>query len=245
MTNTGLGHSISVDLRREGYRACGAFAWVQTEQFGVAVERAAEFLHPEELEVFRGLKVEKRQTSYLLGRYTAKTALGMCVGPGFTASRALVASGIFNQPVVQCHASRPMGVSISHCDHLVCSLAYPEEHPMAIDVEEIDEARTKVMMTQIGHDEWRKAQSVCASSDLAATVIWTAKEALSKALRCGMTCPYEFLEISELEMRSDVYMGHFKNFGQYGFCSWRRRNFVVTIVLPKRTEMEFSFPDSL
>ena len=116
---------------------------------------------------------------------------------------------------------------------------------MAVDLEEIDEARTKVMMTQVGRDEGDLARSVCASIDLGATVVWTAKEALSKALRCGMTCPYELLEICGLEACDGIYIGRFKNFGQYKFQSWQARNAVVTIVLPKRTEMEFSLPDTL
>lgn len=239
------GHVISLELRREGYHAGGSFAWVQTAEFGPIAERAGEFLHSDELDIFRGLKVERRRASYLLGRYAAKSALGKCLGPGFEPSRTLIASGIFNQPVVQSQAWRPLGVSISHSDRRVCSLAYPEEHPMAIDLEEIDEARTKVMMTQVGRDEGALAQSVCASLDLAATLVWTAKEALSKALRCGMTCPYELLEICGLEARDGIYIGRFKNFGQYKFQSWRRQNTVVTILLPKRTELELAFPDTL
>ncbi len=116
---------------------------------------------------------------------------------------------------------------------------------MAIDVEDIDENRTKAMLTQIGRAEGDLARSVCASADLAATVVWTAKEALSKALRCGMTCPYELLEICGLEAGDGVYVGCFKNFGQYKFQSWRRQNNVVTIVLPKKTEMEPSLPPIL
>lgn len=245
MTGIFPGHSVSVKLRRDGYEGEGSLAWIQTRQFASIAEQASEFLHPDELDIFSAFKAERRQISYLLGRYTAKSALGKCIGPGFEASRTVIVSGIFNQPVVQCHALRPLGVSISHSDRLVCSLAYPEEHPMAIDVEEIDEARTKVMLTQIGSDERALAQSVCPSIDIAATVVWTAKEALSKALRCGMTCPYELLEICGLEVCEGGYTGRFKNFGQYKFQSWRRCDSVITIVLPKKTEMDFLFPDSL
>jgi 4'-phosphopantetheinyl transferase len=240
-----LGHSTSVILRREDYEASASLAWTQTHQFESMAKRASEFLHREELEIFRALKVERRQISYLLGRYTAKSALQKCVGSDFEPTLVPIVSGIFNQPVVHGVTARPLGVSISHSDRLVCSLAYPEEHPMAIDVEEIDEARTKVMMTQIGQDEAALAQSVCESPDVAATVVWTAKEALSKALRCGMTCPYELLEICKLEVGDGFYTGRFRNFGQYKFQSWRMAQSVVTIVLPKRTEMVFSFPDSL
>ncbi len=240
------GHSISVTLRREGYRALASFAWVQTAQFGALAGRAGEFLHAEELETFSRAKSRKAPNQgYLLGRFTAKSALGICAGPGFDPTAAVILSGIFSQPVVHCRVPRPLGVSISHSDSLVCSLAYPEEHPMAIDVEDIDEDRTKVMLTQVGRAEGDLARSVCASADLAATVVWTAKEALSKALRCGMTCPYELFEICGLEAVNSVYVGRFKNFGQYKFQSWRRGNAVVTIVLPKKTEMEPSLPDVL
>lgn len=245
MTGIFPGLSVTVKLRREGYEACASLAYVHTHQFKAIAEWAGEFLHPEEMEIFRALKAERRQISYLLGRYTAKSALDKCIGLDFEPTKALIVSGIFNQPVVQCQTLRPLGVSISHSDRLVCSLAYPEEHPMAIDVEEIDEARTKVMLTQIGSGESALAQSVCPSIDTAATVVWTAKEALSKALRCGMTCPYELLEICGLEKCEWGYTGRFKNFGQYKFQSWRRRDSVITIVLPKKTEMDFSFPDSL
>ncbi|MEY4484857.1 MAG: hypothetical protein RL693_2309, partial [Verrucomicrobiota bacterium] len=183
--------------------------------------------------------------SYLLGRYTAKSALDKCIGPEFEPFRALIKSGVFCQPVVHCHVLSPLGVSISHSDRLVCSLAYPEEHPMAIDVEEIDEARTKVMLTQIGEVEGILAKAVCPSINVAATVVWTAKEALSKALRCGMTCPYELLEVCEVEACDGNYTGRFKNFGQYKFQSMRRGDSIITIVLPKKTEMLFSFPDTL
>jgi len=240
-----LGQAILVGLRREGYRESGAFAWVRTTQFAAIAGRAGEFLHPEELAILRGFKAERRQASYLLGRYTGKSALGICVGPDFQPAQTVIAAGIFGQPVVQGQAWRPWGVSISHTDHLVCGLAFPEAHPMAIDVEEIDEARTKVMLTQIGGEERDHVQSVCGSIDLAATVVWTAKEALSKALRCGMTCPYELLEVSGLEERNGTFLGRFKNFGQYQYQSWRRGKTVVTIVLPKKTELEFLFPASL
>lgn len=245
MAGAFLGQSISVELRRENYRACGAFAWVPTADFKAIAQRAHEFLHPEELDLFQGLKIERRQASYLLGRYAAKSALGKCAGLGFEASRTLVATGIFSQPVVHCRAPSPMGVSISHSDRLVCGLAYPEEHPMAVDVEEVDEARTRVMLTQIGREEGELARAVCPSADIAATVLWTAKEALSKALRCGMTCPYELLEVRGLEVRDGGHGGWFRNFGQYRFQSWRRGSAVITIVLPKKTEMACTLPDPL
>ena len=116
---------------------------------------------------------------------------------------------------------------------------------MALDLEEIDVGRTRVMLTQIGATEAERAAAVCPSTELAAAVVWTAKEALSKALRCGMTCPFELLETCELEECDGAYTGRFRNFGQYKFVSWRRERSVLTFVLPKKTELGISLPDPL
>lgn len=237
-----LEQSTIITLKREGFTGRAALAWVRLSEFGIIAAQTGDFLHIEEKEVFEALQIERRRVSYLLGRFTAKSALAKCLGTEFQKSAVAIASGIFNQPVIQYNSFRPRAVSISHSNRLACSLAFPESHPMAIDVEEADEDRTKIMKTQILPGELNLAESKCVSKDLAATLVWTAKEALSKALRCGMTCPYELLEISDLEVKDDIRVGHFKNFGQYKFMSWHVKNTVVTMVLPRRTTIDFVFP---
>lgn len=244
-TSLSWGNALPAELRREAYFASGGVAWIRTAEFSALSDYAGEFLHTEELATFGALKMERRRASYLLGRYTAKRALETCCGARFPASEIQIASGVFNQPVVHYSGSRPYGVSISHSERVVCSVAYPEEHPMAIDVEELDASRTHVMLTQMGEAEIEQARSVCGSPDLAATVVWSAKEAVSKALRCGMTCPFEVLETCGMDAHAGGYVGYFKNFAQYKFQSWSRGTSVVTMVLPKKTELGLSFPDTL
>jgi 4'-phosphopantetheinyl transferase EntD len=239
------GRTIALDLRRENYRASGALAWARTAEFAPVAARADEFLHAEEREAYAALKVDRRRASYLLGRFTAKSALAKCAGAGFRPTQTVIVAGIFSQPVVHGQAARTLGVSISHCDCLVGSVAFPEEHPMAIDVETIDPARTKVMLTQIRPEENELARARCGSPDLAATLVWSAKEALSKALRCGMTCPFELLEICELEACDGGWTGRFRNFAQYKFQTCQRGDTAITIVLPKKTELGGALPDSL
>ncbi|HVU24781.1 MAG TPA: 4'-phosphopantetheinyl transferase superfamily protein [Opitutus sp.] len=233
---------VAVDLRRDGYQGRGALAWIGTAEFAAVAGRADEFLHPEERAVFAGFKVDRRRMSYLLGRVAAKTALGACVGRGFDPTQCLVAPGVFSQPMVRYSAAPGLDISISHSDRVACALAFPGEHPMAVDLEEVDAARTKVMLTQIRPAEDELARARCPSVDVAATVLWTAKEALSKALRCGMTCPYELLEVAAVEARDDVLTGTFRNFGQYKFEARVRGSSVLTVVLPKKTAMVLPLP---
>lgn len=236
--------AVSIELIREDYRASAALAWVATGDFARVEETAETFLHPAERECFRAYRFEKRRASYLLGRYAAKAALRALTGGGFSASAVEIASGVFGQPVVRGEGGRGLQVSISHSDRLVCGLAFPEEHPMAVDAEEIDAKRTPVMLTQIGSQERDAAVAVCGDIDVAATVIWAAKEALSKSLRCGMTCPYELLETAAFQTREDGFGGLFRNFGQYRFHAWRRKSSVVAVVLPKKTQLQVALPDS-
>ena len=65
-----------------------------------------------------------------------------------------------------------------------------------------------------------------------------AKEALSKVVRCGMMNPFEGYAICELEQTESCFLGKFRNFGQYRFQSWVLDSFVLTIVLPKKTQMK-------
>jgi 4'-phosphopantetheinyl transferase EntD len=238
-------HAVLLELRREGYEASGSLAWISTDRFREMVERAPDFLHPQELETLGRLKIERRQTSYLLGRLTAKAALAACSTLGFVATKTLISSGVFSQPVVRGPSQDAIGVSISHSDKLVCSIAYPEEHPMAVDVEEVDAARADVMMTQIGAAEADLARAICRDQIEAATMVWTAKEALSKALRCGMTCPYKLLEVCDLEAANSYYAGRFRNFGQYKFQAWRRGSSILCVVLPFKTRLGVVIPDPL
>src|SRR5262245_32529991 len=118
--------AIPLRLLREGYEAGGSLAWVTTDRFAEIVKVASDFLHLQELATFGSLKIERRQTSYLLGRLTAKAALAACSAPEFEAAKTLIATGVFNQPVVHSQAQEALSVSISHSDRLVCSIAFPE-----------------------------------------------------------------------------------------------------------------------
>lgn len=65
------------------------------------------------------------------------------------------------------------------------------------------------------------------------TILWTAKEALSKVLKTGLTMDMKLFEINQLEER-DIYRGSFTIFTQYQFLSFIIEDTVFTIVTPKK-----------
>ncbi|NKB23917.1 MAG: 4'-phosphopantetheinyl transferase superfamily protein [Kiritimatiellae bacterium] len=231
-------NSTPIFLTREQGTYQAFFAWTDGQSYSDLLDTKKLFLHPHELTYFESLKFEKRQRDYLHGRYAAKCALSQILKESQLAKIGLVA-GVFNQPIVQYKTLEAIGVSISHSDDMACALAYPEIHPLTIDIEKIDPKKTKTIKTQLVPHEIKNL-ALQADKSIQSTLLWTAKEALSKALKCGMMCPFELFETKNVDMYNGCYRGEFKNFGQYKFNAWIWNDFVICIALPKKTEMKFA-----
>ena len=195
----------------------------------------ASFLHPVETAYFSTLKFDLRQRSYLLGRYCAKQALA-----GYTGISTLhhfnIDRGIFEQPIVSCPCAEKIQVSISHSNQTAIALAFPEAHPMGIDLERIQDRYLAVIQSQLTAKELELFHS---SSDpnLLSTVLWTAKEALSKVLRTGLMGSFEALAIQHLGRQENNWISEFQHFAQYQAFSFLLGDFICSIVLPKRTKL--------
>ncbi|MBV8338075.1 MAG: 4'-phosphopantetheinyl transferase superfamily protein, partial [Alphaproteobacteria bacterium] len=197
---------------------------------------ATTFLTASELAYWQSLAFPGRRLSYLLGRDAAKQAVAALTG--ITDPRTFeVAAGVFHQPVVRGASFHPIGVSITHCNTVACAVAFPDEHPMAIDVEPVDAHRAAVMERELAACEIRALEAIGCGAIVARAVCWTAKEALSKALRCGLTCPCSLLAITRVLAAEGRVAGEFENFGQYRFESSIRHDLVLTLVLPRRTRL--------
>ncbi len=233
------GHPQTFELRRQEACHTGRFASLGTDSYPALKEHAATILHPEELAYFVPLPAERRRISYLLGRYAAKRALQPGLGnPAFADIR--IAPGIFQNPVVCFPMSDPWQVSITHSEAMVCAVAFPAVHPMALDIESIDPERVATMASQCVEAELAEAARLGLEAPAAATLLWTAKEALSKTLHTGLTCPFALFEIQSLERIGECECrGLYKNLAQYRFHSWICGDSVLTLVLPKRTEIVF------
>lgn len=198
------------------------------------LERLLTLLHPEERSYYDTLKFDKRRESYLLGRVTAKKAIG-ALSAFEDLSKIAIVSGIFQFPVVKYSITHNLQVSITHCDGLGIALSYPEVHPLGIDLERTDKSNTDAIKEQLTNDELTLALAVPLPQATACTMIWTMKEALSKVLRTGLTMDLKLLEISTLEKDGDLYIGQFKHLIQYKAISSEAGAYVCSVVVPGRT----------
>ncbi|MFX0197996.1 MAG: 4'-phosphopantetheinyl transferase [Candidatus Hodarchaeota archaeon] len=198
-----------------------------------------KYLHPQELDYYKTLPVEKRKRSFSLGRYSAKKALSALTGES-DLQCTLIERGLFNHPVLVNPNHQNIQVSISHCDDIGVALAFPEALPMGIDVEKVDPDKNKVLESQMTEKEKELIKSTPCSYSTLLVVLWTAKEALSKVLKTGLMSPFTISEISSLTVGQGTMVCNFRNFAQYKGIAFNLGCYMHTIVYPKSTEIQFN-----
>lgn len=219
-----------------------AFLCLSTHSFSDLKEKRIKFLHPIELSYFESLAFERRQKSYLLGRYCAKQAIAAYLNKA-DMNQFLIKHGVFEQPIVQHSSDKNIQVSISHSDEWGGAIAFPEEHPMAIDLEKIDPDKKKTIRTQCTPKELGLIKSLPTSTIDQFTIIWTVKESLSKVLKCGFMSPFSIFEVQDVKFAEDYWLWTFKNFAQYKAISFIIGEIACSIIMPKRTDVILDIKD--
>jgi 4'-phosphopantetheinyl transferase len=192
-------------------------------------------LHPKERAVLDGYPHERRKKSYLLGRLTAKKAIASLAGIDRLSS-IWVDVGVFQFPVVRGENLQNIQVSISHCDDIGFGMAYPEGHPMGVDVEKVSEANAAIVARKLtDREKTLLAEQTPAVNHI---TIFSTKEALSKILRTGMTLDFGLLEIGSVKSKGDIVECDFRNFRQYKAFARRKEDYVFSVVLPESTTVD-------
>jgi 4'-phosphopantetheinyl transferase len=228
---------------RESRRVDTIFGFVFARDYPALLDQSGEFLAPAEAAYFAGLHYLRRQQSFLLGRYAAKLALQRLLKAA-DPKTIEIGRGVFEQPLTSYLSARAPDVTISHCDEVAVAVAFPSGHPMGVDIEQIDPDRLVAIRSQMCSAERDWARSADTGELAFSTLIWTAKEALSKALICGLMSPMEIFNLAEIyPLGYRVWGGLFQNFGQYRFIGWIGRTVAMSVVLPKKSEAPEGPPD--
>lgn len=198
----------------------------------------AALLHPQEIEFYSAIKVEKRRQSYLLGRLAVKEACQSLYPQFSDPKQILVSSGVFHQPLVSIPGMANVQISLSHSGPYAAAIAFPEAHPMAIDLEISDPKKEATIQDYLTQKE-KQTLSVQGSTPLLSpTLIWTAKEALSKAIKTGLMIDFELLETGNLTQQENRITGAYTHFPQYTFTSFNQGKLFCTLVTPEKTNWD-------
>ncbi len=136
--------------------------------------------------VLSGLRYERRREDWRLGRFTAKTAVGMWLGVAPEEVTILAADDGAPEAFIDGEAV-PVSLSLSHRDGTALAVVFGSDTCVGCDLELI-EPRSDAFVREWFDENERQAldQASRATRPLLANVIWSAKEAATKVLREGL-----------------------------------------------------------
>lgn len=202
-------------------------AGITTGYFSSIDKAATEFLSSQEQIYFKSFKQDTPRLHYLLGRHSAKRALIECDARESDFTKISIDTGVWGQPLLT--SSPYLDVSITHANRHGIGLIYAKQYPMGIDIVGIDLHDIDVLKTMTSIKELTDIPS----SELEGlTIAWSLKEALSKALRCGLTVPLHILQMQNFKFTDDIFECEFCNFPQYKGIAWILGRNTIGIVYP-------------
>lgn len=187
-----------------------------------------DFLSPSEKEAYDGFRHQRRRESYLLGKLCAKLALA---GPEDELDRICVVPGILCQPVAE---GRDRRITITHCGERGVAAAYDPRLLAGVDLEAVSERHADAMSRVTTDHERRLMEGLEADRPTALTVLWTAKEAMSKAIQTGFTASMDLFETGEITVRGAGFVSGFRHFPQFVALSSVVREQALTLALPRK-----------
>jgi phosphopantetheinyl transferase len=195
----------------------------------------ASVLSIDEQEVFLCFKSLEAKISYFLGRYASKLAIRHWDSK---IDNIIISNGIFGQPIIENHN---IDISITHTKKMAACIAYDRFYVFGIDIESKNENLDRTLQLF----DCEEVKFLTNYNESAFVMAWTLKEALSKALKCGITVPLPVLSIKNLIICKKFFVCEFSNFPQYKGLSFLWHEHFVSIAYPSIPEIESAILNSL
>jgi 4'-phosphopantetheinyl transferase len=196
--------------------------------------QGAHFLAPAEAALLDGSLHPRRRHGVLLGRFAAKRALGLLL-PDIDPRSLAIEPGVLGQPVLSGSAGvESIQVSLSHAGSVAVAVVFPAICPMGVDVERITPDQPAALDGLFTPAEARLA---AAAGEGGAARLWCLKEALSKALRCGLSVPLPVLVIAALPADGSSSWADFTNFRAFRGLSLTTGRLAAALVVPRLVTM--------
>ena len=198
-----------------------------------------EFLSESEKKQLGNFQFPKKKQDFLLGRLAAKRALGAWLSEP-DLRRIEIRSGDHGEPLVRHPRAGPAEVTISHSHGFAVALAFSAEHPMGLDLETISAVSAATIISELGASAAEQAWLATAGVDdaTACSVLWTAREALGKALKGGLKSPLGALSLTDIRAVGEGNWGsRYLNFPQYQCLTQVEGGRVLSLAMPGDAEL--------
>jgi phosphopantetheinyl transferase len=219
---------------------------IEQRIFFAAVDALApeEFLSESEKERAAGFQFAAKKQSFLLGRLAAKRALGALLDEP-DLRQIVIRAGIYGQPIVEHPRAGAAQVSLSHSQGLAVALAFPAEFPMGIDLETAAAVSAATILGELEASPAELTWLVGSGVDeaTACCVLWTAREALGKALKIGLNSPLGILSLSEIQADGEgSWIGRYRDFPRCQCLAQAKDGRVLTLAMPGEARLSGKLP---
>ncbi len=199
-----------------------------------------EFLSEGEKEKLAGFQFAAKKQGFLLGRLAAKRALGALLEEP-DLRQIEIRSGVYGQPLVQHPRGACAEVTVSHSHGLAVALAYRPEFPMGIDLETVSAVSAPTIIGELGASPaeltWLATGGVDEAT--ACCVLWSAREALGKALKIGLNGPLGVLALSEIRPEgAGGWIGRYLNFPRCQCLTQVKNGRVLSLAMPAEAALK-------
>jgi phosphopantetheinyl transferase len=175
-----------------------------------------------------------RRESFVLGRLAAKRAV-IGLGERSVATSFQIAKGVFEQPLL---VPNEWEVSIAHSSGAAVAIACEPGHPVGIDLERATRVEIEVLNSSFTEAEKVLLKTFPGALEESYAFGWCMKEAVAKALRCGLMTPMPILEFMNPKLHPDGSIEvEFVNFAQFKALAWKIGGFVLALAVPKKTNL--------
>lgn len=179
-------------------------------------------LSSRELEIFSKISSPKRQIEFIAGRRACKRALFKFLNKPTAEIKEEYSeiSILYSETGSPLAENLKLNVTISHSHEI--AVAAVSNSPIGIDIEQINPKRISALKYANPDSKTQNLTQL--------TVMWTLKEALSKALKTGLMKDFKFYNTQNFQYLNKVYRCSFQNFPKYHGIAITNNKYAVAIV---------------
>jgi 4'-phosphopantetheinyl transferase len=157
-----------------------------------------DWLSPGEREALARFRLPKRRSDWRLGRWAAKQAVCAVAGEGLSPAEVVVRAASDGAPELFFgERPAPFGLSIAHAGGRALAVVGPRGAVFGADLESVELRSADFIADYFTARERAFVEALPPGErDLAATLVWSAKEAVLKALRTGLREDTRAVEIA-------------------------------------------------
>lgn len=226
------------------------------------IPAGVDWLSPAEFNRAAGMRFTKRRTEYLLRRLAGKRAVATALwGQEATRVQDLGRVALLNRRTGAPYAEvdgQPAGLDVSLTDRAGCGVALVGDPgtmsagSLGIDIEIVEPRSASFVTDYLTPPEQEYVASQAAQTpnghDVAANLLWSAKEAALKVLRVGLRADTRRVVVTiEHTVRADGWAQLHVDSGQETFPGWWRRDgdFLLTLCTRQFAEPPSRLPGSI